>query len=136
MDMVVSVLSLMQLNMNCYPFCGLILLHLMFFNLCQANDNCTKSIIEVVGVHEYFSQSDPSWILSEGSEFYSYNPKPNLINSWVTRRYDQWSEEPYIIIDLGCVKIINGYYIRNFHMGKKFQDGTKEGCQGNKKQAN
>ena len=125
----VSVLSLMQLNMNCYPSCGLIFLHLMFFNLCQANDNCTKSIIKTAGVHEYFSESDPAWILSEGSEFYSYNPKPNLINSWVTRRYDQWSEEPYIIIDLGCVKTINGYYIRNFHMGKKFQDGSKEGCQ-------
>ena len=81
MDMVVLVLSLMQLNMNWFSFCGLIFLHLMFLNLCQANDNCTKSIIEAVGVHEYFSQSDPAWILSEGSEFYSYNPKPNLITN-------------------------------------------------------
>ena len=98
-----------------------ILLHLLHSTIIQAQDVCQKSIIETMGQDTSFGDMS-SWILSEGSEFYSFSTK--TMNSWVTRN-NALGEDAYLVIDLGCSKTINGFYVRNYHYGKRFMYGTK-----------
>ena len=98
-----------------------ILFHLLCGTIIQAQDVCQKSIIETVGQDTSFGDMS-AWILSEGSEFYSFSTK--TMNSWVTR-HSAVGEDAYLVIDLGCSKAINGFYVRNYHYGKWFMYGTK-----------
>ena len=98
-----------------------ILINLLHSTIIQAQDVCQKSIIGTVGQDTSFGDMS-SWILSEGSEFYSFSTK--TINSWVTRN-NAVGEGAYLVIDLGCSKAINGFYVRNYHYGKRLTYGTK-----------
>ena len=99
-----------------------ILINLLHRTIIQAQDVCSKkSIVETVGQDTSFGDMS-SWILSEGSEFYSFSTK--TMNSWVTK-YNAVGEDAYLVIDLGCSKAINGFYVRNYHYGKQFMYGTK-----------
>ena len=54
-------------------------------------------------------------LLEEGSEFLEGTNS----TSW-------FGENEQIVVDLGCKKTINGFYMRNFHSGSDWTDGTKE----------
>ena len=99
-----------------------ILINLLHSTIIQAQDVCSKkSIVETVGQDTSFGDMS-AWILSEGSELYSFSPK--TMNSWVTRN-NAVGEDAYLVIDLGCSKAINGFYVRNYHYGKRLTYGTK-----------
>ena len=70
------------------------------------------------------STEDPglSSILSEGTEYMKegWGGSSADYNSWV-------AETGQILdIDLGCMKTVNGFYLRNFHSGSEWKDGTKD----------
>ena len=60
-------------------------------------------------------------ILEENNEYV----EGNYYNAWVAGR-GQTGDNAMIEIDLGCDKIINGFYLRNFHSGTNWQDGTNQ----------
>ena len=60
-------------------------------------------------------------ILVEGSEFVEGNDS----NAWIAEKR-QTGDAAMIKIDLGCQKELNGFYVRNFHSGNKWEDGTKK----------
>ena len=61
------------------------------------------------------------WIFSEGSEY----KNQSFINSWITPEL-KTGKHAEIVINLGCEKTVNGFYIRNTHFGRHLGRGTKQ----------
>ena len=59
-------------------------------------------------------------ILEEGVEYLEGNDS----NSWIANK-GQTGENARIDIDLGREKNLNGFYLRNFHSGYNWEDGTE-----------
>ena len=61
-------------------------------------------------------------ILYEGNEYLIGNHDSN---AWIAKN-GQTRNNAMIEIDLGCEKNLNGFYLRNFHSGNDWKDGTKK----------
>ena len=90
-------------------------------SLINSETSCQKSIVKSEGVNTNFPEG-PQYLLTEGSEYFSWGPK--FVNSWVVQ-YNKKGKDYFVVIDLGCSKTINGYYVRNFHKGHKYGSGCK-----------
>ena len=96
---------------------------LFYLSFISSNNDtsCQKSVIKTEGFNTNFPEG-AEWLLTEGSEIFSWSPKH--VNSWVIQ-YNKKGEAFFVIIDLGCSKSINGYFVRNFHKGHKYNSGCK-----------
>ena len=72
----------------------------------------------VIGGNGYNQDS----ILYEGNE---YLEESTDSNAWIGKN-GKTGDNAMIKIDLGCEKILNGFYLRNFHSGENWKDGTKQ----------
>ena len=81
----------------------------------------SESFSQIGGINP-FVPLGYNWLLTEGSERANWGL--SFVNSWVTQLTKR-GDGNFVIIDLGCKKEINGYYIRNFHRGHNFYGGCK-----------
>jgi hypothetical protein len=82
---------------------------------------CTKSVIRSQEHESRIFQYGSHWVLSEGSELRT----TNFTNYWVTPD-SATGKYAQLVVDLGCMKTVNGFYLRNTHNGRITNRGTKE----------
>ena len=85
------------------------------------SSDCKKAIIRSDTVSNPDFQNTAHMVLTEGTEVFG----PSLTNYWLSPNRAAGSEAQ-LVLDLGCEKMVNGFYIRNTHQAHFMERGTKD----------
>ena len=79
--------------------------------------DCTKSVVRSHNLPKF--NNSASMVLTEGTEV----NEQNLTNYWLSP-WNATGSKAQLVIDLGCNKMVNGFYIRNINHGQNGNQGT------------